>query len=196
MLQVSPKTIRLCLKGKQRGQETLYRQCFPVLMPICMRYLNNHDDAVAVLNQAFLKILTKLDQWKDPVPFEAWIRRITINTVIDEYRKNRTYRDTVQIEDPVELQGSSSQHTLNEAELQSDAGDIEWMLQQLPQMSRQVFLLFAVDGYSHEEIATMMDISIGTSKWHVSTARKRMKEQILAHRTRTTSDSYEGQASH
>ena len=175
-MQVEPELIRRCIKQDRKAQSLLYRRCFDVLMGVCMRYLRNEDDAVEVLNVGFLKILNKLDQRKPHVPFEAWIRRVMINTVIDEYRKRRQY-------EAHELRSDLSSYgphepvyvDYNTAERKFDAEAIEALIRQLPAMSQQVFNLYAIDGYSHQEIGEMLGISDGTSKWHVSFARKKLK---------------------
>jgi RNA polymerase sigma-70 factor (ECF subfamily) len=144
-----------------------------------MRYLRNENDAVEVLNIGFLKILNKLDQRKAHVPFEAWIRRVMINTVIDEYRKRRKYEETEQQVDFSEYGAHEAVHVdYNAAERKFDAAAIEALIRQLPAVSQQVFNLHAIDGYSHKEIAEMLGISDGTSKWHVSFARKKLKEWL------------------
>jgi RNA polymerase sigma-70 factor (ECF subfamily) len=146
-----------------------------------LRYHTNKEDAVAVLNRGFLKILNKLDTRGENVPFEAWIRRIMINTVIDEFRKNRRRKEVMHYtdwEEPVSATGEELD--FNEADQRLDAEAVEALIQALSPMSRQVFNLFAIDGYAHQEIADRLGISVGTSKWHVSNARKILQQQVTA----------------
>ncbi|MEZ4849456.1 MAG: sigma-70 family RNA polymerase sigma factor [Bacteroidia bacterium] len=88
-MDIDQRLIRACIKEDRLAQSQLYRRCFNVLMGVCIRYMKNEEDAVEVLNMGFLKILKNLEKKKTNVPFEAWIRRIMINTIIDEYRKNK-----------------------------------------------------------------------------------------------------------
>lgn len=179
-MEPDPKLIKACIRKDRRAQEQLYRLCFPSLMSICMRYFRNESEAIASLNTSFLKILNNLKKRNDKVPFEAWIRRITINTSIDAFRKNKTYKTYIQADEDLGIhdQGRSG-FEINQAELQLDAEAIEQLIQELPPMSRQVFNLFAIDGYSHQEIADLLGISVGTSKWHVSFARKELKQKLV-----------------
>ena len=168
-----------CRKGDRRAQARLYRTCFPVLMAVCLRYERNEADAASVLNLSFLKILRHLDRYEVSVPFEAWTRRIVINTIIDEFRKNREVRELIQNVDfnaPAAPSGDRVEWSL--AEAQFEAEQLEQLVQQLPAVSRKVFNLFAIDGYSHGEIAELLGISVNTSKWHLSFARRRLRELL------------------
>ena len=180
-LNISPQLIKACIKQERQAQSELYRLCYGVLMGVCLRYHTNKEDAVAAMNQGFLKILNKLESRGESVPFEAWIRRIMINTLIDEFRKNRRRKEMIHYtdwEEPVPARGEELD--FNEADQRLDAEAVEVLIQALPPMSRQVFNLFAVDGYAHQEIADRLGISVGTSKWHVSNARKTLQEQLKA----------------
>ena len=167
------------MKRDRRAQEKLYKLCYGFLIGVCRRYYRNYEDAEAVLNQAFLKILTQLEKYNEGVPFNLWIRRVTINTIFDEYRKNKKYNES-HVEELVDpSMGAEKKVSYNEADLEFDAQELLNMLDTLPEISRRVFCLFAIDGYSHMEISKMMDIKNGTSKWHVNHARTKLKELIL-----------------
>ena len=177
-----PQIIERCLKQDRRAQECLYRDCFALLMGICSRYYQNREDAVAVLNLGFLKVLTNLKKKRPEVPFKAWISRIMINTIIDEYRKTRAYKERMSPVDFSEPHEEPEVSHFNEGEINLDAGDIERLLLQLPPTTRQVFNLFAIDGYSHKEIADLLRMSEGTSKWHVANARKQLIAWLTQYR--------------
>ena len=130
-------------------------------MGICLRYEKNKDDAAALLNLAFFKILTRLDQYKDNVPFEAWAKRVTINTLIDEFRKKN--KDQHQFVESFDHSLPLSFMDFNEADQRFDAEDLERMIRDLPEMSQKVFNLYIIDGYNHKEIGEMLHISEGTS---------------------------------
>jgi RNA polymerase sigma-70 factor (ECF subfamily) len=166
-----------CQNNKRRAQFELYHKCFGILMSICLRYHRNRSDAEEVLNMGFLKIVTKLDKYNSDVPFEAWIRRIMINTIIDEFRKNKKAKAAIEYTDFNGIHESNSV-SFNEADLSFEAEELENMIQTLPPVSQKVFNMHVIDGYSHKEVAEKMNISVGTSKWHVSNARKLLRKMI------------------
>ncbi len=178
-MKVDATLLDACIKEDRLAQSALYRQCFHILMGVCVRYTKNENEAVEQLNEGFLKILRNLHTYKTSVPFEAWIRRIMINTMIDHYRKNKRYKEKVFFSDDYPDQElSSSAVTFNTADAKMDAEQIEMCIQKLPAVTQQVFNMFIIDGYSHKEIADMLKISEGTSKWHVSHGRKMLKSMI------------------
>lgn len=166
-----------CQNNVRRAQFELYHKCYGILMSICLRYHKNSEDAEEVLNVGFLKIVTKLDMYNESVPFEAWIRRIMINTVIDEFRKNKKSKAAIEYTDFDGVHEARSV-SYNDADLMFEAEELQNMIQTLPPVSQKVFNLHIIDGYSHKEIAEKMDISVGTSKWHVSNARKILRGLI------------------
>lgn len=177
-MTVAPDLLLAARQGERKAQYQLYRLCFPVLMAVCLRYRNDQSDALAALNDGFLKILQNLDRYPAEAPFEAWIRRIQINTLIDQFRREAKWRESVVLSEQVEHPVGSGRVDWNEADRRFDVEQLEVLLQRLPPVSRQVFNLFALDGYSHAEIGDMLGISEGTSKWHVSFARGQLRDWI------------------
>ncbi len=173
-----PRLIKDCIKGKRRAQFELYKLCYPILMGVCRRYRSNEDEVAAMLNAGFLKILNNLKKYSRDVPFAAWIKRIMINLLIDDFRKNRKEKSKIVYKETNVLIAEGKAVDFNEAEKYFDADHIEQMVKSLPEIACQVFNLFAVDGYSHKEIAGQLGISEGTSKWYLSEARKKMREQL------------------
>jgi len=143
-----------------------------------MRYKRNREDAEEVLNQGFLKVLKNLDKYKEEIPFDAWIRKIMINTIIDEYRKHKKEHQLIEFIDFQQDIYHNKHYDFNDADKLFDADDLEQILKRVPPVSQKVFNLFAIDGFSHKEIAKMLGISEGTSKWHVSNSRKLIREMI------------------
>lgn len=174
-MEINDQLLALAHRGDRKAQHTLYRACFPVLMAVCMRYRRDEQEAVATLNLGYLKILNNLDKYRPDVPFAAWIRRIMINTAIDEFRHEKKWRETTFYSDSLERERSDEPLDWNEADLRFNAEQLEAMLRRLPPATQQVFNLFALDGYSHQEISEMLGMSEGTSKWHVSAARKQLQ---------------------
>ncbi len=177
-MNIDAKLLKACQAKDQRAQYQLYKRCFSLLMGVCIRYKKDEDEARAILNVGFLKILNNLDKYRPNVPFEAWIRRIMINTVIDEFRRNKKEREYIEYTD-FQTSPNYNQHVdYNEADKEFDVQALEHLIKQLPPMSQQVFNLYVIDGYSHKEIGGMLGISDGTSKWHLSNARKILKRQL------------------
>jgi RNA polymerase sigma-70 factor (ECF subfamily) len=162
--------------GENSAQHALYKKCFAFLMPVCMRYRTNEQDALAALNKAFLKILRSLQPFDDEMSFVRWCKRITVNTLIDEYRKDKRRREVMQKH--AQENGKDYHIDYNEAEKALEAEDIRMIIQELPEPTRTVFNLHAIEGYSHAEIAELLDMPEGTSKWHVFRARKELQIRI------------------
>ncbi len=172
-MKVEATLIEACRKQERKAQHELFKRCYSGLMGICLRYEKNREDAEALLNLAFFKILTRMDQYSDAIPFEAWAKRVTINTVIDEFRKKT--RDKLDFVESFDYSMPLDAMDFNEADQRFDAGELEAMIRTLPPVSQKVFNLYIVDGYNHKEIGEMLSISEGTSKWHLSTARKTLQ---------------------
>lgn len=170
--------IEACRKNDRRAQEKMYEWCYVKLMPTCMRYHRNEEDARSILNLSFVKICKNLDKLKEGTPFEAWVRRITMNTIIDEFRKNKNYLQLVDAKETdreLEIHVTSVENGVW-SKLEMDV--LMGLLKRLPDVSRKVFNLYVIDGYTHKEIGNMLEISDGTSKWHLSNARKLLKEMV------------------
>lgn len=175
-MNIQPKLIAMCIKQDRKAEYELYKLSYSYLMSICMRYSRDKDTASEVLNMGYLKILKNISTYKPEIPFKAWIRRIMVNTLIDEYRKNKREKEKISY---VENYYDSSDYSdVNEALSAFNCKQIHEEINKLPEASKKVFNLFVIDGYSHREIAEMLDISEGTSKWHLNAARQKLKEQI------------------
>lgn len=176
-MNVAPDLLNAAKNGDRKAQYLLYKQCFPVLMSVCARYHCGEQDAVSATNLAYLKIIQNLDKYAPDVVFEAWIRRIQINVLIDEFRKNKKWISQVSVAEDMAIPAiqKMTNPQWNEADLQMEASYLERLLNRLPPVTRQVFNLFALDGFSHSEIGKMLGISDGTSKWHVNSARTQLK---------------------
>lgn len=175
-MTIDTELLKACLQEDRKAQFELYKRCYGILMSVCIRYERNKEDAEFMLNKVFYKILTNLDRYDQKAPFDAWIRRIAINTQIDEYRKNS--RSKLDYNDqPMDV---APLHVMdyNEAEKRFDEEELLMMIRQLPPMSQKVFNLYVIDGYHHKEIGERLNISEGTSKWHLSSARKKLKVML------------------
>ena len=161
-----------CQKNKMKAQRKLFQEMYQFAMSIATRYGQNREETEEIANNALYKMLAKIDQYKIHTPFKLWVRRIVINCGIDYYRK---YHKNQSHE--IDIQAHS--RNLGEKKLET-----EYLLQMIRRLSpkyRMVFNLFVMEGYSHEEIAQEMEISIGTSKSNLSKARQKLQGWVLAH---------------
>ena len=194
MHQPSPEILKGCKANDRRAQHSLYRHCFSFLVGIGRRYRNNDQEVNALVNTSFLKILDNLNKYQSHIPFSSWIRKIMVNTVIDDYRKNKKRNDLVEMKDFSESISLISENDWNTADLALDAEHLLGFVRDLPPMAQKVFNLFAIDGFSHKEIGEMLSISDGTSKWHLNDARKRLTTMIKKNITHVKNISHEKQA--
>lgn len=173
---IQPSLIDLCIKQNRKAEFELYKLTYSYLMSICMRYSKDKDTASESLNIGFLKILKNLTSYKPGIPFKSWIRRVMVNTLIDEYRK--TKREKEKITYVNEYYDNVDFSEVNEALSRLNYQQLLFQINLLPEATKKVFNLFAIDGFSHKEISEMLAISEGTSKWHVNAARQKLKEYI------------------
>lgn len=133
---------------------------------------------MSALNMIFLKLVQHMGDYQkksDQIPFEQWMRRVSINHIIDEFRRQKRYRDLISLHEETPDENYLTQ---SEVELKYDSEEILRAIDSLPVMCRTVFNLYAVDGYKHEEIAGLLGISSGTSKAHLFKARKKLQEML------------------
>lgn len=141
----------------------------------CRRYFPNHDEAVEMMNAAFLKVLINIDKFNGKGSFEGWVKRISINTAIDNIRSNKKYKEQIVLDERIEDKDLLiDEEEFNEISIE----EIYEMINKLPMMSRTVFNLYVIEGYKHLEIAKELQISEGTSKWHLSFARQKLRDFI------------------
>ncbi len=168
------KILRGCLAGNKRDQELLYRRYSAKLYGVSLQYSGSHDEARDVLQESFIKIFTSLHTFSGEGSFEGWVRRIVVNTALEKHR-NRYYLNKV---DEV----GYSNDTLPELEATDISGmeseDLLNFIMALPPKYRMVFNLYALEGYSHKEIAGMLNISEGTSKSNLSRARGILQKKV------------------
>ena len=165
--------LKECLKGNRLSQKSLYMEFYGYAMSISLRYSKNRDEASEILNDAFMKIFGSLKTFDLSKPFRPWLRKIIVNTAIDHYHKK-------QREIPVEEIKDIKNETDTEKILSGISyQEVIGLIQKLPPSYRTVFNLYAIEGYSHDEIAKMLNIATGTSKSNLFKAKEQLK-QILA----------------
>ncbi|WP_324720252.1 RNA polymerase sigma factor [Salinimicrobium sp. HB62] len=162
--------IQKCKKQDIKAQEQLYKMFAHKLFPVCLKYSSSYQQAEDNLQDAFLMIFKNMPQYKNKGSFEGWMKRIVINTALQKYRKQTVFEII-----------RDDYHKEPEIEVGEDEVSVDYLLeiiQQLPDRYRQVFNLYVLDGFSHKEIAEMLNISTGTSKSNLARARVILKEKI------------------
>lgn len=163
--------IHNCKKGKRKAQAELYRKYSGILFGMCLKYSRNKIEAEDNLHDSFITIFEKIDQFNFKGSFEGWIKRITVNTVLQKYRKEQ-YMDVV-----------SENVGEDITDVDVDQADISLStllghIQDLPNKYRITFNLYVLDGYSHKEISEMLGTSTGTSKSNLARAKMILREKI------------------
>jgi RNA polymerase sigma factor (sigma-70 family) len=143
-------------------------------MGICLRYSRTREEAVEILNDGYFKIFRKLDHYSPGLSFKGWLRKVMVNSAIDYFRRNEKHYTNLDIS---HLQYKSERVTILDTLSEKD---ILAAIQQLPESYRMVFNLFVIEGYKHDEIAIMLNISVGTSKSNLAVARNKLKRILMA----------------
>ena len=177
-MDITPEIIEALKRDDRKVINLMYEYCFKMLMPVCFRYNNNEEDARASYNNGFLKILNGIKNVEGEFNFNAWAKRVMVNTLIDEYRKNKNYTTQVSKSDNERELDYHSTGAENNAESNLGYENIMMLVKELPVTTATVFNLYVIEGYSHKEIGDELDMSEGTSKWHLSTARKMLREKL------------------
>ncbi len=164
--------IQGCKLSNRLAQKNLYERYFGKMYGIAMRYTQNQEEALEILNNSFLKVFTSLDKYEDNNNLAGWIARIVFNTAIDFVRRNTKYRKVMDFN----VQNNAAVGNGSIENLQVEY--LYRLIQKLPPSSRTVFNLYVIDGYKHKEIAELLEISVGTSKWHLANARKELQSMI------------------
>ncbi|NBV14003.1 MAG: RNA polymerase sigma factor [Sphingobacteriia bacterium] len=162
-----------CLEGNRNSQESLYKKYSRKMFAICLRYAKNQETAEDILQDGFIRVFGALNTFRKQGSLEGWIRRIMVNTALEYHRKEvKMYT----ISEAAEVSSESS-----DADALSQLSNIEALelLKSLPLGYRNVFNLYAIEGYNHAEIAEMLQISEGTSKSQLSRARSLLQQKVI-----------------
>lgn len=171
-MEINEQIVKKIKQNDRKVILDLYKFSFNVLMSAAVRYKNNEEDQMTIVNNSFLKIIQKIEQYKIGTAYLSWIKRIVQNEIIDEFRKQNKYRELFNFE------ADETQHdeeTPAEIDADHDAEMLEKMLNQLPPATKLVFNLYAIEGYTNKEISEKFDISYETVKWHIKEARKKLR---------------------
>jgi len=164
--------IRACVAKEGWALKKLYEYHYPVMYPVCRRYANNEEDALDILHDGFIKVFRHIEKYQSGTSLVSWIKRVMINTAIDYYRRE-SRRRSFDIEDAKNL-------ATDEADALSmiSAEEIIDLLQHLSPAYRSVFNLYVIEGYSHKELADILQITESTSRSNLVKARNKLKELI------------------
>jgi RNA polymerase sigma factor (sigma-70 family) len=166
--------ISKCKKGERKAQELLYRQFCSKMLGVCFRYATDKMEAEDMLQNGFIKVFQKIEDYRGEGSFEGWVRRIMVHSSIEYYRKHHKMMHLADID---EAENQLSVNPLATSNLA--AKDLQVLIQQLSPGYRMVFNLYAIEGYSHKEIAAIVGITEGASKSQLSRARDVLKQQIV-----------------
>lgn len=164
--------IEACVKGDRQAQHQLYSIFSKRMYVVCLRYTKSQQEAEDILQDSFIKVFKYLSGYRGDCKLDFWIKRIVVNTALNSKRKKLYMYPMVDIEDVKNHQGHDK--TLSNFRVE----ELVEMIRQLPTGCRTVFNLFAIEGYSHKEIAEMLEVSEGTSKSQFARARKLLQEKI------------------
>jgi RNA polymerase sigma factor (sigma-70 family) len=174
--QAEQDLIAACARGERWAQQRIYEDYYGSMMPVCLRYASNHDEALDMLHEGFMKVFSKITKYQPGTSLGAWIRTLMVNSCIDAYRKNARRRTedldnlhNISYDEPDALSNISEQEILA-------------AVQSLSAAYRAVFNLYVVEGYSHKEIGDALQITESTSRSNLVKARMKLKEYFTNRR--------------
>lgn len=163
-----------CKRGESWAQKQIYLLHAPIMMSLCMRYINNKETAQDLVQDGFIIIYTKIHSYTEIGSFGGWMRRIFINIILEHLRKNDALKFSVNIDEYNDATGNFDTGILD----QLSADELMECIAGLPKGFKTVFNLYAIEGYSHEEIATMLHIKESTSRSQFMRARKFLQKHV------------------
>jgi RNA polymerase sigma-70 factor (ECF subfamily) len=162
-----------CIDKQPKAQKELFDLLAPKMYAICLRYAQDNDEAKDILQEGFIKVFGNIEKFEHKGSFEGWVKRIFINTSIEFYRRSQRENIVDSIDDVAEQ--SIDSHTLSALK----AADLMQLINGMPKGYKTVFNLFAIEGFHHDEIAKMLNISENTSKSQLHKARLHLQELVL-----------------
>ena len=162
-----------CVSGNAKAQRMLFERYSAKMLGVAIRYIKDKERAEDVLQDAFIKVFKNLKKFKHYGSLEGWIRRIVVNTALDQLRKNKKRQSNVELDDSF-FELATDSFTVERLQAESLLN----LVQQLPEGYRTVFNLFAIEGYSHKEIAEKLSISENTSKSQYSRAKSVLRDVL------------------
>lgn len=165
--------VKKCIDGDQKAQRALFEMYAPKMLGVCLRYAKNQEQAEDVLQDGFIKVFNSLSKYSGSGSLEGWVRRIMVNTSLDQIRKEVKFQDNIDFEEvdfKVETKSFIVEGLMAE--------DLLLLINSMPDGYKTVFNLFAIEGYSHKEIADQLSITENTSKSQYSRARSFLQQKL------------------
>ncbi len=172
-VNIDQQLVADCRKGDRKVQKQLYERYAGKMMGVCLRYCRDRETARDLLHDGFLKVFTHMDDFEGKGSLEGWIRRIMVNTALEYLRKQQDENNLLEVDEVYGLAGSEV-----DALDQLEAEELISLIQRLPDTYRTVFNLFAVEGYSHKEIAEVLSITESSSRVYLTRARQLLQEML------------------
>jgi len=179
--------IKDCIKNKKDAQFQLYNLYASSMMGVCYRYTKSIEDAEDVLQEGFIKVFTKLNQFKNDGDLGAWIRRIMVNTAINYLQRHSRYKKEMQIDD-IKLHPVSNDNP----EISLDTKELVELIRQLPSGYQTIFNLVAIEGFDHIETSKILGMNINTVRSQYSRARAILTAQVRQHFSTSQKQTYSG----
>lgn len=164
--------IRDCLRNEESAQKAFYERFSARMLGLCYRYTGSREDAEDVLQEGFIKVFTRLEQYRFSGSLEGWIRKIMVNTAINHLKKNRYFQREMEMENAVELSAAA------QADQGMQAKEVIETIGALPAGYRTILNLYAVEGYSHREIGGLLGIAESTSRSQYARAKALLSKLI------------------
>lgn len=174
-MEVTQEVIREIAAGDRKVILKLYHYSFNVLMGTAVRYKDHKEDQMEIVNNAFMKIVTKIESYTPGTAYFSWVKTIVQREIIDDFRKNKRYKALFKMSGETIYEGSVEPEVYNHI----DNDELMKTLDVLPPATKLVFNLYGIEGFSSKEIMKELDISYETVKWHIKEARKRLKKLII-----------------
>ena len=166
------KLVKGCVKQEREAQKALYKQFYSYSMSICLRYAKSREDATEIMNDGFFNVFRYIRSFDLQKPFRHWLRKIMINSAIDHIKKNNKIQSMENLD-------TTAKVMVEETELDTVSyEDLIEMIRKLPPSYGAVFNLRAIEGYTHEEVAGILGITVGTSKSNYAKAKAKLQEYL------------------
>jgi RNA polymerase sigma-70 factor (ECF subfamily) len=170
--QNEEKLVKECLKGSRKAHSRLYSLYKDKMFGVCLRYASSEAEASDMLQEGFINVFAGLHQFRQNSPLFYWVKRVVVNAALGHLRKNK-----IRIEKEESLEDSRSELNMKPVE-EGDVDELLWMIQKLPAGYRAVFNLYSIEGFTHKEIAKLLNISEANSKVRLMRARQLLQEKL------------------
>ena len=181
MSNISIETINKCSQGIRSSQKEIYEKLYPTMLPICLRYSENKDEAMDLLHDSFIKLFTCIGKYKNEGSFEGWVKRIFVNKAIDTYRANKKNIRNIQYSSDILYNSTCVEDDIDDAFIMYKSITPAMIMAELNEVSlayRTAFNMYVIDGYTHKEIAKRLGIAEGTSKSNLHKARLSLRKKL------------------